>query len=366
MTAKQCHFYWLDWVRFIAAFMVVAIHARGGVWLDWGRLQAGSRTLLSAIFFAVTRAGTEWVLVFFILSGFLVGGKLIERLENNTFDLRVYMIDRITRIWVPLLPAHIWAAYVAYMAEKSLSWRELFGSLIGLQGIFTRAFAENYPLWSLAYEIWFYFLGGCLAIWLRSASRLRILAGFGIVVGMAIFTQLNVVFLFAWILGASTYWMCHEKSNTGLGVLGCFLIVVGFALSQVRSASVSVDLSAWLQYVPSSNVAMLVLSLGIALVFPILTQLRPKSKFGGQINAVGGKFAAFSYTLYLTHYPSLYLWEHYMPGRYDAIDCQSALWYGLRIVSCLILGWLFYLPFERQTPQVRNVLMSIKYGNQKM
>ena len=34
--------------------------------------------LFAAVFFALTRAGTECVLVFFVLSGFLVGGKVIE------------------------------------------------------------------------------------------------------------------------------------------------------------------------------------------------------------------------------------------------------------------------------------------------
>jgi peptidoglycan/LPS O-acetylase OafA/YrhL len=30
------HFYWLDWMRFIAAFMVVICHSRGYNWVEGG------------------------------------------------------------------------------------------------------------------------------------------------------------------------------------------------------------------------------------------------------------------------------------------------------------------------------------------
>lgn len=111
---NSAHLYWLDWLRFLAALMVVAAHARGGNWLEWGRLAEASQTKLVAVFFALTRAGTESVLVFFVLSGFLVGGKMIERLIDGTFDLRTYLIDRVSRIYTPLAPALCWSALVAF------------------------------------------------------------------------------------------------------------------------------------------------------------------------------------------------------------------------------------------------------------
>jgi len=338
--------------------MVVAIHARGGLWGNWDSLEENSKSIGVAIFYALTRAGTEWVLVFFVLSGFLVGGKLIERLGNNTFNLRGYAIDRITRIWVPLLPALIWSAWVAFMAEKSLSWTELFGSLAGVQGLFTRAFAENYPLWSLAYEVWFYFLGGWVALWLTTDSRKRVLAGLGVAIGLSFFTKLDVTFLFAWVIGASTYWLYHEPKSTRLALLGGGMMVGGYVFSQMRSATVSLDLSVWLQFVPSTSVAVMMLSLGIALLLPYLTRLTPRSGFVRRMNALGEKLAAFSYTLYLTHYPALYLWNKYMPELYYTIDLPSSCLYLLRIASCLLLGWLLYLPFEKQTSKVRKFIHS--------
>lgn len=357
--ATRGHLYWLDWVRFIAALMVVAIHARGGNWLEWGRLGQGSQTKLVAIFFAITRAGTEWVLVFFVLSGFLVGGKLIERIRESSFDLRSYTIDRVSRIWVPLLPALAWSALVAIWVGKPVSWIDLGGNLLGLQGALCENFAVNNPIWSLAYEIWFYVIAGCAAVWLTAGTRARVLAIFGLAVGFAIFTKLDPVFLFAWVLGAATYFLCKGPRLPLLAVAAGAIIAVGYSLSQLRSATVSVDTSTMLPFVPSVAVATLILSMGIALFLPFLTQLRPRSNPGRSIDALGGVFAAFSYTLYLTHYPSLFVWEYYMPERHESVEITSIGWYVLRIVSCLVFAWLCYLPFERRTSRVRKWLRSI-------
>lgn len=354
---SRIQLHWLDWLRFIAALLVVVSHARGGLWVDWGRLAEASKTIPAAFLFAVTRVGAESVLVFFVLSGFLVGGKLIERLGANTFNLRTYLIDRFTRIWIPLIPALLWSTTVAYQVGKPLVLLDLLGNLVGLQGVLVMSYAANYPLWSLAYEIWFYFLGGSVAVWIGSTDQnQRIFAGLALAIGLAIFTKLVIIFLFAWILGASTYWLIYKPKNKFLAMLGGVLVIAGYVICQLRSATVSLDTSHWLQYIPSSAIGMLAYSFGIALVLPFLIQLAPKSKLGKIIDAIGGNLAAFSYTLYLTHYPVLYLWEHFMPGRYEMIGLDSMLWFGLRIVSCIFFGWVFYLPFEKQTTRVRSWL----------
>jgi len=336
--------------------MVVASHARGGNWVEWARLTETSQTSLAAAFFAATRAGTEWVLVFFVLSGFLVGGKVIERLQNGCFSLRDYAIDRLSRIWVPLLPALAWSAAVAFWVGKPASWASLFGNILGLQVVVCKCFAENIPLWSLAYEVWFYFLAGCAGVWVTKRQLSRVLATLGVALVLLVFTELRTVFLSAWVLGALTYWMRKHPPRRWVISAAVALILLGYASSQVRSATVSVDTSAWLALTPTTDVAILMLSLGMALALPVLTRLRPSSSLGERINHIGQHLAAFSYTLYLTHYPALYVWEHYMPGRHTQLDGGSLVWYALRVLSCVVFAWLFYLPFEKQTAAVRKWL----------
>jgi len=55
--------------------------------------------------FFIRRLANEAVTVFFVLSGYLVGGKLIEVGINGKLAVRNYCIDRSVRIYLPIIPA---------------------------------------------------------------------------------------------------------------------------------------------------------------------------------------------------------------------------------------------------------------------
>ena len=95
------HFYWLDWLRFGAALAVVLCHARPNNWAVWADLDGHYKNWLTGAFFGLMRPGVEAVVVFFVLSGFLVGGKVLDRMMKGTFDIRAYAVDRV----FPSLPA---------------------------------------------------------------------------------------------------------------------------------------------------------------------------------------------------------------------------------------------------------------------
>ncbi len=351
------HLYWLDWLRFTAALMVVATHARGGHWVDWAQMNESSKSKIVAVFFAITRTGAEWVTVFFVLSGFLVGGKVLERINNGTFAAREYAIDRISRIWVPLIRALIWSALVAYLVGIPLSMIDFVGNMMGLQTTLCGIFGGNIPLWSLAFEIWFYLLAGCAAVALTPGKSSKRIAGLlGPALGFAMFTRLDPVFLFCWLLGAFSYGFRSLKQAGSLPFLSGLLLVAGYVSSQLRSDTVSVDVTALTRFLPPRDLAILILSMGLALLFPWLIRLRPTSTFVTSLELLGARLAAFSYTLYLTHYPVLALWDRFRPVRYETINALSLSWYGAKIFSALLVAWLIYLPFEAQTPVVRKWL----------
>lgn len=86
MTASsraKTEYPWLDWLRFSAAILVVAGHLKSHLFVPWDGLDESGKTPTVAVFYAVSRLGTEAVAVFFVLSGFLVGGHLIERVRNG-------------------------------------------------------------------------------------------------------------------------------------------------------------------------------------------------------------------------------------------------------------------------------------------
>ena len=70
------------------------------------------------------------------MSGFLVGGKAIERLQQGVFDIKGYAIDRTVRIMLPLISALLLFIPVAIIQGFCIDWKAWLGNLFSLQGIF--------------------------------------------------------------------------------------------------------------------------------------------------------------------------------------------------------------------------------------
>lgn len=147
-------------IRFVAAFLVVLCHFRGAFLPEYSSLSAEQQTPLVFLCYALTRLGHEAVLIFFVMSGYLVGGRAIEKMRKGNFDLKNYSIDRSVRIMLPLLSALVLYIPKELICGNSILWKEWFGCLFSLQGIWTGACIA--PLWSLSYEVWFYTIIGAV------------------------------------------------------------------------------------------------------------------------------------------------------------------------------------------------------------
>lgn len=156
------HYYWLDLFRGLAALVVVTTHCRTMLFVEYGLLPTSDKTIITSVFFFFTRIAHEAVLLFFVLSGFLVGGKVIKRLRADSFDLKSYTIDRTVRIMLPLLSALILIVISNTITGQNYSIIDYLGNIFSLQGILVPWVSG--PLWSLAYEVWFYILMGAVAL----------------------------------------------------------------------------------------------------------------------------------------------------------------------------------------------------------
>lgn len=103
---KTIYFPHFDLLRFVAAFMIVIVHAYEA-WLGWyGKL--GILTNYTYKDFSVFGGFAHTLIlnlgigvdVFFLISGFLITYLLLkEKKENNDIDLKKFYIRRILRIW---------------------------------------------------------------------------------------------------------------------------------------------------------------------------------------------------------------------------------------------------------------------------
>lgn len=130
MENQSNHLPWLDWIRFLAAFTVLASHARGVAFVAYGDLESSSQGPVAFLAFLATRIEGEAVIVFFVLSGFLVGGRGAERLLNGTFRLKDYAIDRVSRIVTPLVPSLLLSAAIAPFINQDTSGWGFLGNLL--------------------------------------------------------------------------------------------------------------------------------------------------------------------------------------------------------------------------------------------
>ena len=355
---SSAHIAWLDWIRFLAAFVVFLTHLRTALFVDYGQLEASQKNILTAALWFISRLGNEAVIVFFVLSGYFVAGKGIARLMNKSFDLGGYSRDRISRIYTPFIPALIVTAVCAILTHQQISLSGFLLNLFGLQGILTTSFGENAPLWSLAYEIWFYLLLGSLvgAFFNRSSSNTkRIVSAFIFVSCLIVFTILSPTYLFCWIIGGFSYFLPKDRFHWFKLSLSLVLLALCTVGTQLLTASSSMSNSGITKYLPPIDTFQIFLACAVVVVMLCLPSI-PETKAGKAVEKAGTKLAAWSYTLYLVHYPILMVFKHSMPAKMTSINLGSLGFTLYATVVTLSICYGLYWLFERNTPAVREFL----------
>ena len=90
-----------DVMRAAAAVLVLLSHARSLMITDYSS-QGG---IALKLFYAVTGLGHQAVLIFFVISGYWVAGGVIKRVASERWSWGGYALDRLSRLWLVLIPA---------------------------------------------------------------------------------------------------------------------------------------------------------------------------------------------------------------------------------------------------------------------
>lgn len=337
----------LDFLRGLAALTVFLCHIRGASFVEFGALPAHQQTVAVAALFALTRVGHEAVMVFFVLSGFLVGGQIINRIRSDRFDLTAYAIDRATRIFVPLIPACLLTAGIARLAFGiPLNWTQIGTNTFGLNNITDSTLPQNAPLWSLAYEIWFYVFAGAVAYTL-SARTLRLATLLAAICAVAIVSASNPFYLPFWCLGAAAIAFLQSQFKTRLAVIGIAVFAVGCISYELGARSRSFEN---LDLLPLS-MSEACICLGIALTLPKLCTNKADNVFA-QFTKPILALSRMSYSLYLVHYPLNCLLGLWMT-KATALSLVSITMLSLRAGLVFAGAIVFYFCFEAHTDLVR-------------
>lgn len=340
----------LDFLRGLAALGVFLCHMRGSSFVEYGALPAAEHNPIVAILFLLTRLGREAVLVFFVLSGHLVFGQIIKRCEAGQFDIRNYCIDRATRIFVPLIPACILtAALTHFVFGSGIDLGQVLANVIGLNGVLAPTLGINAPLWTLAYEIWFYVVGGALGylICRRSGAVLGLIP---LAAGTAVFSVLDARYLLYWSLAGLGVWFLRIPRRGPIAVMGCLILLLGVVCVELGLSSKSFGT---LKLVPTGVAEFLVCG-GLIMALPFLVDPLTSARLIW-LRKPAHLLSEISFSLYLFHYPVNVCLDVIFP-KAPSLSGLGIEHFLLRILISGGVAILFYAIFERNTPRLRRYL----------
>jgi peptidoglycan/LPS O-acetylase OafA/YrhL len=308
-TAASDH---LDMLRGVAAIAVTLAHLRQGFLVDPSDIRVPWNPLIRIVYF-VTAFGHYSVMIFFVLSGFLVGRIALRGRMDGNFSWSDYATNRLTRLYVVLIPALIigavWDVIGIHLFGTSgiyggltpnhsdavlphLSAGIMLGNAFFLQGILTPSFGANGPLWSLSYEFWYYVLFPLivLAFPLGKAGWTSVLYGAAACIVVLFIAQPMRTYFLIWLLGATINLAPEKPGQPGyLWVLAA----VGTAVLVVAALKFKTDINECGDFVVGAATAAMIL---------VILRSSARSRSGLYSRAARG-LAGFSYTLYLVHGP---------------------------------------------------------------
>ena len=201
------------------------------------------------------RFGPESVILFFILSGFVIK-YTYEKSRDKSFWH--YFLRRFIRLYIPLIFIFILGYVLKSIQEGDLANPELLtlaGNFAMLQDVITQkphvlcgVYLDNGPLWSLSYEWWFYMIFFVLVTKVNT-TRLNVWVSI-LAVAAAIsylfypfFVNRLLMYFAIWFIGVkfATTYLNHEKFTIrGIlpyaGVLLTITAILGLNLFLNRSA----------------------------------------------------------------------------------------------------------------------------------
>ncbi len=316
--------------------------------------------------------GNEAVIIFFVLSGYLVGGSAIRDLKRGEWSWKKYLIRRSTRLWIVLLPALLFGVAVDHLGLRlfpgvhsiyacppaqhlvpcnladRLAPQVVLANAFFLQTVVADTAGSNNALWSLANEFWYYLaFPMCILAAHRGQPRIRrafytvTLFAIALLVGKSI-----LLLFFVWLLGALISILPAKLPPKTLPLATASLpLVLPLGMVLVRRVHIPRYLAEW--------IIALLFSLALYIVLHRTEPAQP-----GLYASIAGFFSRMSYTLYLVHLPlAVFLcacidtpwhpWDKSLP--------HLALFLALNALLVSV-SWLFYLAFERNTDSIRRAL----------
>lgn len=360
---------WMDASRAVAASVVVLGHLRDLLLQNYeqsgpeGLGEGGTDQPLITALYALSGFGHAAVITFFVLSGFWITRSVVRRAAAPDF-WTVYLIDRLTRLWVVLVPVlvigalldlfgfHVLEAPVLWGATgstavpptalSSLGVWPFFANLFFLQALASPVFGTNSPLWSVAFEFWYYVWFP--ALWLAVRYRRWSLALLSLPLGL-LNPEMYLGFV-SWLVGSLLYLLVEHvdwhrwdrRARLVLTLSGALACGATLMIARTRVG---------LWFDPILAIGFGWLLLGLCLLDPAPSRLlAPIARYG----------ASTSFSLYALHFPIAVMAAALLAPSERWAPTLGGFGFVVAIfIELLGISWLFSLATERQTPLIRQL-----------
>jgi peptidoglycan/LPS O-acetylase OafA/YrhL len=338
---------YLDALRFGAAFTVFLSH--------FGRVGGG-------LFWQIQPYGRTAVLVFFVLSGFVIAWVS----ETRERTLEEYALSRVARLYSVILPALIVTAvldHIAMAIDPSLYGPEplpamlrggplnvflgyvLSLSFLGSSWTLVMPPGSDLPYGTLNYEAWYYILFA-VATFLQGRRRIVALAVAALLAGPKV-----LLFFPLWLMGLSA-WRWRNALPRQLGVptaFGALAALIGFEAVGGQRLFQQAD-SLWLpwQFSPYDYIV----SALVALIIAGLVNVRLPVP-GPAVQRLIRLLAGTTFGLYLLHFPLLLFFGTVIPGPADR-PMHQMLVFGLTLGVAITVSHII----EQQKGGLKRALSS--------
>jgi len=309
------------------------------------------------------------VLVFFLLSGFLITSSVVQKLDRPDYGFGHYLIDRFCRIFSGYVPALLFVAAIdamlrmlpAYPYASSATPLTWLGNLLMLQEYplfqilrrlgapeqpwFIEAFGSGRPFWTVAIEWWIYLGFGYLVFRIIRRRRFGLteaatLGALGIVPLYNAMAGVGHCLSFVWALGAGAA-LLQQRLAALAAHPSARRIWAGAALVSVLALGGHV-LAAGLQ-VYELQFAVLAGAVLFSLFFLLGTV---PAALPSWLSRLVDRLADYSYSLYLTHFTVLIWFSLNLPSA----GHRDPVLFATVIITANAVALGFWFLFERHYP----------------
>ncbi len=337
----------LNLVRWVAALVVVIGHAD----MYLGLFGGGNPAQWSAFGYLGVHAHAA-VIVFFVLSGYVVAYATDLKSSLSNYGFRGYFLDRWSRIYSVLLVAVGYTLaldYVggmlspdydnpAFIPQDGFAIR-LIANLFSIQGVwgYRIQLGSNPALWSVGYEFIYYLLFGVL--YFRAQIFRRAWIGVLIVVLVLGLIGWEMTAYFGiWLTGVAAYHASHSRRVKQHPISAWLVIAMLIVANHLLVYSNILGAIEVLRDFAFAVVIAVLLSLEVKQIAPFFQQ-------GRQINTY---MADFSYSIYAFHTPIVFFgcsllfepWFKTLPSLFSGLILVT--------VSILVARGFFHLAERRR------------------